>query len=400
MAIGSGMVKPFAAAWRARGYFIFAFIFWLIHSTISVPFASVPNKAWWQDLIDKAVGSFDKIAYLIAIAGLVYAVISDVLEYVWLNNLQGETQKALGEARSDLNKGLAETGNILKSGLANFTAGLVGMTFESVKVWIENGRGEPHQVRSVAHCALVNYYGEHSVEADSFLSFSLEDMLDNWALASAQTWEGMSSSVTIRGCDIPDHFEWQENRNYTVVCPSSSGTLPFRLEGSFQVRASDVLKAMDRLDFRVRFANENVADFRSWWQVHKISALPPDGTFRIEAGGTIVEYDGIWIRYDIKAECTISQMRTSVTIYERSLISTEDRCYSLALRHPTRGVLVNFSLEGLSNWVVKPPVASAQLYKKGSQAVQIEKFHKDTCSARMSGWTLPGVAMVIEWSPS
>lgn len=152
MPVRAGLVKPFAAAWRARAYFAFAFIFWLLYSSIQPPFAAVQAKQWWQDLIDKAVGSFDKIAYLVAIAGLVYAVISDVIDYVWANSLQSEaqralseTQKAFGDARSDLQKGMAETGEILRTSLANFTAGLVAMTFESVKVWIESGYGRRRQ---------------------------------------------------------------------------------------------------------------------------------------------------------------------------------------------------------------------------------------------------------------
>lgn len=395
-------MKPFSAAWRARGYFLVALIFWLLYSTISQPFASAPNKAWWQDLIDKAVGSFDKIAYLVAIAGLVYVVISDVIEYVWVNNLQGEAHKALEGVRSDLNKGFVETGNIFKSNWDGFTSGLTGMTFESVKFWVESRRGNPPQIRSVAQAALVSFYGDHNVESDSFVNFSLDDMLDNWASANSQTWEGFTSSVTIRGCDIAGHFEWQETRNYTLVCPSKAGKQPFRLEGSSQVRADDVLNALGRMDFWVRFGNEQnkVVDFKSWWQTHQLPAMPSGGTFRQEAEGIIAEYDGIWLRYEVTVECDISQTRTPVTIFERSLISTEDRCYALALRHPTHGVLSTFALEGLGNWIVKPPVASAELYEKGRRAVRIDKFHKETCSANVPGWTLPGVAVVIEWSPT
>ncbi|UEM13215.1 hypothetical protein J4G43_002340 [Bradyrhizobium barranii subsp. barranii] len=398
MAVGTSVVKPFSAAWRARGYFIFALIFWVLHSTISQPFASAASKSWWQDLLDKAVGSFDKIAYLVAVAGLVYVVISDVLEYVWLNNLQGEMEKGLAGVRSDLNSGLAETGGIFKSSLTEFTSSLVGMTFESVKVWVESGKGEPPQIRSVAQSALVNYYGDHNLEADSFVSFSLDDMLDRWASANSQTWEGFTSSVTIRACNVPGHFEWQENRNYTVVCPSKTGKLPFRLEGSSQVNA-DVFEALDRMEFRVRFGNDVVVDFKDWWLANKPASVPTGGAFKLEADGIMVEFDGVWLRYEASKECKISQNRTPVFIYERSLISSEDRCYALAVRHPTKGVLSNFALE-LPDWIVKPPVASAELYQKEGRAVRIEQFHRQSCSANLPGWTLPGVAILIEWSPN
>jgi hypothetical protein len=384
-------IKPFAAAWRARGYFAIAFFFWLLSNTIPPPFSTVAalDKLWWQDLIAKAVGSFDKISYLVLIAGLVYAVISDVFDYVWTNSLQTEVQR-----------GFSETANVLKESLTSFTSGLVGMTFESVKVWIEGGRGKPDQIRTVAHSALISYYGKHNLEQGSFLMFSLEDMLDNWASASAQTWENFSSDVTIRSSNVSDHFEWEENRSYTLVCISSEGELPLRLEGSVQVKATEVIQALNQMRFSVRAGRKTILDLASWWGKNKIGTLPPTGTFRQESDGIVVDYDGFWLRYELSGTFQIQERETPVAIYERSLISREDRCYSLALRHPTHGLKFSLSLEGLKDWIVKAPGVSAKLYKEGNHAVNVEQHHQQTCTASMSGWSLPGVAVVIEWSPS
>jgi hypothetical protein len=386
MPLNPAIVKPFAAAWRARAYFIIGFIFWLLHSTITPPFASAPSKQWWQDLIDKAVGSFDKIAYAVLLAGLVYAVISDLLDYVWANNLQAEVQK-----------GFRETGEVLKDSLASFTSGLVGMTFESVKVWIEGGRGDKQQLRAVAHSALVNHYGRHNDHQDSFLTFSLDGMLDNWAQHHSETWEDLSSQVIIRSCNVPKHFEWEDNRTYTLVRPSKSGDLPLQIEGSVQVQASDVITALERMDYRIWFGNNQVADFKTWWATNKLTSF--DKTFSKSAGGIIVEYDGVWLRCEVTVNCTVTENKTRVRIHEKSLISTEDRCYMMALRNPTNGVRVSLTMEGLTGWIVKPAVASAQLYIKGKQAVQIDRNHTHSCYASVPGWSLPGLAVVVEWTP-
>lgn len=386
MAFKDAMVKPFAAAWRARAYFAAALVLWLL-SQIPQPFPQ-PDKQWWQDLINKGVGSFDKIAYLVGIAGIVYVVISDVLDYIWSNSLQTEVRK-----------GFDETGQILKGSLADFSSGLVGMSFESVKVWVEGGRGEAEQIRTIAKSALISCYGSHNREPESFLTFSLDDLLDNWAKANSQTWENFSSTVTIRPTTIAGHFEWEERRHYHLVCMSKSGDLPLRLEGSAQIEASQVITALDLLNFKVRFGSETIVEFEDWWKKNRTDSLLPDGTLGIEADGIAIRYNGTWLSYEMNRTCAISAQKTEVEIYERALISKEDRCYILAVRHPTHGIRVNLTLEGLDRWTVKSPVASSMLYKKGTSAVQVSNYQKYTSYASLAGWTLPGVAIVVEWSP-
>jgi hypothetical protein len=184
------------------------------------------------------------------------------------------------------------------------------------------------------------------------------------------------------------------------VVAGSKGELPLRLEGSVQVKATEVIQALNQMRFSVRAGRDTILDLAPWWGKHKIGTLPPAGTFRQEADGIVVEYDGIWLRYGLSGTFQIQEQETPVAIYERSLISREDRCYSLALRHPTHGLKVSLRLEGLKDWIVKPAGVSAKLYKGGTQAVNVEQHHQHTCTASMSGWSLPGVAVVIEWSPS
>jgi hypothetical protein len=389
MPLPAGMVKPFAAAWRARAYFLIAFVFWILYSTIPVPFSGIPQaqREWWHDLIAKGVGSFDKISYIVMVAGLVYAVISDVLDYIWSNSFQPELQK-----------GFRETSSALTSSLASFTSGLAGMTFESVKLWVENRRGEPNQIRTVAQAALVSYYGDHNLGGDNLVSFMLAEMLDRWALGQSQTWKSFVSSVTIRPSTLSGHYEWEESRSYTLVCMSKTGELPLRLEGSVQINANQLADALEQIDFRVRFGGKNLIDFKRWWQKHKTKDVGQP--FKVEQEGITVEYDGVWMRYEISGTFTILAQETEVSIFERSYISGEDRCYALALRHPTRGLRATLSIEGLPKWIVKPPLVSSLLYEKGSAAVQIEQRQKHSYSASAPGWNLPGVTAVFEWTPT
>jgi hypothetical protein len=385
--------KPFAGAWRARAYFAIAFVFWVLSSTIPIPFSEIPatQHQWWQDLIAKGVGSLDKIAYLVFAAGLFYAVISDVFDYVWANSLQTEFRT-----------GVTATGDILKNGLASFTSGLVGMTFESVKVWVEGGRGKPDQIRTIGACSLKSYYGTHHTANSNMIDFVLDDILEYSAMPTAQVWEHYSTNIVIRPSNIPDHFEWEERRNYDAVCPSRTETLPLRLEGSTQVSANRLLDALNKMDFTIKFGSVTKVDFQQWWKgVHHrvISTNGKIEPFRIVEQGITLEYNGIVLRHDFAVEFEITQERTPVAIYERSYIGADDRCYSISVRHPTHNLHASLSIEGDLKWVVKPPVASAKLYKQGQTVVQIESQHVRTCTVKAPGWTLPGVAVVMEWTP-
>ncbi len=47
----------------------------------------------------QSVGSLDKLSYAVLLAGLVYAVLSDVFEYTWNTILQGEVQREFASDR-------------------------------------------------------------------------------------------------------------------------------------------------------------------------------------------------------------------------------------------------------------------------------------------------------------
>jgi hypothetical protein len=383
------LAKPFAAAWRARAYFAFALLFWVVFAAAPPILEGIfPNpRQGWQDFILKSAGSFDKFAYFTALAGLLYAVISDVIDYVWTNSLQAE-----------LRKGFSDTGNIITTALSNFTSGLMGMSFESVKVWIEGGLGGKPQLRVLAETALVSTYGRHNLGQDSIVALVMNGLLDTWAVGTAQIWEQFTSVVILRKSPLKNYFQWEETRRYTLICFSQTGEVPIDLEGSARIQSNEVAATLDEMEFWARFGSTKVIDLKSWWAKYKSHATGRD-KFRIEGDGIILEYDGIWLTYTCKCNCLITSERTDVTVYEKSYISNEDRCYSLINRHPTKGMRVSLSIEGVEDWVVKSPVVSADFYKREGRIVQIDRPHDQSCQWHTQEWVLPGIAMTIEWSP-
>jgi hypothetical protein len=381
--------KPFAAAWRARAYFLIAFAFWLLSSTLPIPYSAVApaDRQWWQDLVDKGVGSFDKISYATFLAGLMYAVLSDAFEYVWNTSLQKEVEQ-----------GFSATGAILENSLSRFASGLVGMSYESVKVWVDGGKGSPEQMRAVALSSLKKHYGGHHSGSDNMIDFVMDDIIEGWAFSTAQTQENYSTTIVLRQATIPDHFQWEERKNYTVVCAAKTGKHLIRLEGSTQVGKNLVLEALNNMDFTIKFDLTTKVDFKAWWQEHRQEVQTQQSRFRVAADGNVIDYNGVWLRYEFSHDCDISHEKSHVAIFERSYISSQDRHYAIALRHPTRNMDAALTIEGI-DCIVNSPVASAQLYRQGERIVHIESQHRQRCSARVDGWTLPGLALVIEWTP-
>ncbi len=376
--------KPFAVAWRARAYFAIGAVLWLI-SLIPLPFKDSP-KEWWQVVIAGAFGSLDKVSYVVLLAGLVYAVFSDILEFIWTSKLQEE-----------IRKGVTDISNVLADGLGKFTRSLVDMSFEAVKIWVENGRGAPEERRLIGVSSLKAFYGDHLDDEDNILHFVLDEILESSAHAKAHTWENLSINIMIRESPVPNHFEWEETKKYTVVCPAGSGNIPIKIENSWQVGPEIIQNALDNLEYSLRIGPTEYVNFKEWRKAHAQEIQ--DKVFNVNHDGVRIAYDGIWLSMAIDLECPIVRDSTPVSIYEHSYISDQDRCYALALRHPTKGLQFSISLEGLPTWAVRQPTVSASAYAKDKDMVEIRKTQGRMVTGSLRGWNLPGLALIAEWTP-
>lgn len=383
----STFIKPFAAAWRARGYVIAGVGIYLL-SLVPLPFKDADPKTldWWQVIVGKAFGSLDKIAYAVPLAGLVYALLTDLFDFVWSTKL--------GE---EFNQAVDKTGGIIQGGLDKFVSGLGSMSFEAVKVWIEKGGAESTQLRTVGASSLKGAFGKHLSTPDNFVDFVLGSIVDASARTDTQTWDRFSTVITIRKGNVPGHFQWEEHKTYSIVCHLHDCTVPLRIENSWCVGPLHLQAALSELDFTVDLDGERHVNLREWYAA-RASSFQGD-QFTVNADGITLSYDGIWLALAISRDLKIRGSETRVSIFERSHISDQDRCYTLAFRHPTRGLRLKLTLEGLTDWVVKQPIASAQAYNSGENVVDIKQPHLATASVDMAGWTLPGLAVVTEWTP-
>jgi hypothetical protein len=383
----TSLVKPFAALWRARAYVIAGVVTYLL-SFVPWPYKDADPQTldWWQLLLSKALGSLDKIGFALLLAGLVYAVLTDLFEQIWSNKLGDE-----------FNKAVSEISGAIEKNFERFVSGLGRMSFEAVKVWIEKGQAQSGELRTVGASSLKTHFGPHLGSPGNFVDFVLESVVDVSARADAQTWEGFNSRITIRKGGIPDHFQWEERRFYSVLFHAQGCTVPINTENSWQIGPTYVQGALKELDYNVEIDNQPVVNVKTWIANHADRLQGQN--FHFAANGIMCSYDGVWLKLAITKAFPSVSNATRVTVYERSHLSQSDRCHALFLRHPTRGVQLSLTLEGLSGWVVKQPIASAQAYKSGTNVVGYSQPHLETASVDMVGWTLPGLAVVTEWTP-
>jgi hypothetical protein len=145
------------------------------------------------------------------------------------------------------------------------------LSFESVKIWVEGGKGSSEQIRAVALSSLKKRCGEHYSVNDNMIDFVIDNIVDGGGLSASQTWENYSTNIVLRGANIPDHFEWEERKNYTVVCAAKDGMHRILAEGSAQVGKNRIIEALDKLDFTVKFDSVVKVDFKAWWR-HSVTA--------------------------------------------------------------------------------------------------------------------------------
>lgn|GEM_PF-3235436 len=380
------LTKPFTGLWRARAYVAIAALLWIVFTLMPKPFSHVVvDRQWWHTLIDDGIGSIDKFAYLVFLAGIIYAVVSDILDYMWNNNISSQMSEGFDRAAAALQRGVQDVAN-----------GISLLSLDSVKSWIVYGKNDSVTVRSVAEVALFTTYGDHHRKGESIIDYMMEDVLDKFGVKAGVMWENLTSQVTIRSSNVDGHFQWEEEREYTIVCDTGEANVPVKIEVSFQIRPDTVQSALDNMEYWVKYDSELIVDFRSWWNTNKTPLQ--SGLLDINADGVRILYDGSCVKLEIGLDRHVKQKRTLVTIFERSYISTDDRCYSLAIRHPTRNLRLGLTLE-LPDWIARAPVTSADLYESGRRAVRIEQNYQQKCSANVVGWNLPGIAAVVEWLP-
>src|SRR5579862_8345399 len=212
-------IKPVMALWRARGYLLFAGILWGIQTVYQPPFRNIPvaDRYWYHDLIDKALGSLDRVAYVVLLAGLIYAVMADLSDFLWTGKIQNDMRAGF--------KSVADT----------IATGISGMTHESVLAWVTRGLGTSPEYRTIGVAALREHYGGDNHDRINYLDYVVNNILDGAMRSESTTRENLVENVVLRKVPGESLLRWEDDRRFTVVCPAGRGD--YLLRSFIQSRA-------------------------------------------------------------------------------------------------------------------------------------------------------------------
>jgi hypothetical protein len=378
---------PAAALYRARAYFISGLAIYLAAQTFAPPFDGIPaaQLAWWQLLLNKALGSLDKAGIAVLVAGLAYAVFSDVGDYLWAGRLQQE-----------MRGGFTSLGEVLASGVRD-------LTYEGVLTWITTKRARANQLKTIARSALCEHYGDHMRAEGSYVDFVLQDILDKAAGAAGITRANLESHVVLRGRSGERLLEWEEEKRYEVVCPAGMGIHPLQSFTTCRATPESVDDMVQRIDLVISADLNVLFSFKDWFLGKGRPRLAAGQRIQGGADNEIIEvlFDGTWLTFNYQTSLKIEKPRTLIRVWEQSLIPETDRCYSLTMGdQPTNRLSFSMVLEGLDGWELKRPILSAVAYHgTADKFATVDQRTQRRVTANVDGWVLPGLALVVEWTP-
>lgn len=113
----------------------------------------------------------------------------------------------------------------------------------------------------------------------------------------------------------------------------------------------------------------------------------------------MLTYDGVALDLFVKKTITLTSTETNIRVKEISQLSQTDRSYAMTVRHPTRGLRLTFRLN-LDNWQVKNSLVSGSYLAEDKKNVVKQPDSTKTVHIHVPGWTLPGIALYLEFSPA
>ncbi len=375
------LLKPAVALYRAGTYFIIGIVLVVISTIWHPPFESIqaPDRVWYHDLIDKGVGSLGNIAWFMFLAGLAYAVLIGLGDYLWSSKLQVSVENGF--------KGMADA----------LVIGSGRISYGSVAKWIDNSSEPGEKYRSVALSSMCRCYGPHSRDERSYLNYVVNNLIDTHATESSITRYNFHNDITVKKSDdYNDLLRWEEKKGYTIKCHSGSATSAVKAATSTRANADNVQQLLKLLDLTVSIDEVKCFSFQEW--LKDTGQLGP-GTFKKKRGDCEIEFDGTWVSVVYMRQLEISKPETRVGILEFSFISKDERCYSLIIGEPTYDVSLTMRLYGLPKWQLQKPVIGATWYHSGStNFATIDQNDAQWVSAHIPRWVLPGIWATIEWA--
>lgn len=385
--------------WRGRTYFIVALVTfisakvlgWLIESLARnvTPGAQDPL----HHVAEFLSGEVPYFALLLVLAGVLVAILTEVVEGAWIGGL-----------KQTVSFGFSEMANALRAEVSDLKAPII-------LAWITNAL-DTRDHREIGITALKSYYGKHNNTEDNYVDYVLQNFLDRTAIPQGFSREHLVSNINVRksslgkeGKDEGDIFQWEETKSFNLICPAGSGVYPLRFHSSSRVRSQNLAEILDNFKVEIAINDISIFDFEEWLEAKA-------GTFDFTAwardrnhppfvgDGVTVLFDGLYLSLRVEKGIPISEVETKISTFERSCIMERERWYSLSMDQPTFNMHLHMHLEGLENWSIKKPTVSASNYHVDAQAFAvIRQPLPSILSVHIPKWTLPGLVFVVEWSP-
>ncbi|MDQ6704001.1 MAG: hypothetical protein M3Z96_13420 [Pseudomonadota bacterium] len=373
-------IKPALALWRAGIYFLIGTVLIIIGTIWQPPFSAIvgANRLWYHNLIDKGVGSLDTIAYVVYFAGILYAILIQVGDFLWNSGLQISIENGFRNMADAL------------------TIGSAKISYYSVIKWIGGSSETDEKYKSIIMNLFCKCYGAHSADEHSYLNYVVQNLMETHAKDTAITRENLTADITIRKTDnYPDLFQWDEKKDYILKCPAAKGTYPLQTAISIRADTNNVAQLLQLLNLTVKIDKVDCFSFQEWLRNRHINSYG----FEIKDENGSLVFDGKWITLNFSKTVEIVKRETPISILESSFITRDERAYHLVVQEPTYNVALSMKLEGLPTWYLQKPLIGASWYHSGAtNFADIDKNNPRWVSAKVPRWVLPGIWATVEWA--
>ena len=243
------------------------------------------------------------------------------------------------------------------------------------------------------------------MKEENIIDYVMENFVDRNCFPKCISRSNQVSEIVIRPSIIPGHFEWEENKSYSLHCPSGDGEDVLFLGTSYYVDADKIGDALANTELRIKVDNKgSVFDFSTWWKKKGQTDIKAGYEYEYESeyeGGNVESsYKGkeFFFRYTWKFRA--EKINTHINMYERSFISEQERVYLLTITRPTYGFHFTMRLVGMDGWVIsRPAIAPGHYHRDANKNVKLEMPSPRLVTARVSEWMLPGLALGCQWAP-
>jgi hypothetical protein len=353
---------------------------WLISETVPEQFKYREQLLGFGEFVR---GDLPNFAIVLVLAGIALGILTEVYEGAWIGGLQTSIEEGFGKLALALQVGVGD------------------IQTQTILAWLATAQNKSDH-KGIGLAALKSFYGKHTDSGNGYIDFVVKHLLDKSAIETAVTRSDLVSTVTLRmpppTLSIPGILVWDETKSFYLNSPKIG--VEFAIHFVTSVRASEdkLAGVINHCKVSIEVANEEIFNFQKWLNYFADQALKKDSTFNKD--GTIVTFDGVWFKIQFDKTVVLKEKKTYVVIQERSYILEDERSYNISMRCPTYNMTFTLNLDNsLMNWSIKEPTVSAcEMHEEAQPLAIISRPDPSKISVRVPEWTLPGIAIAVEWT--